>query len=135
MEKANSGHARASASGIPPLHPTFAAMGKVIRCPECAKVYRGLDELEVLRDNDSICLVCNAPIEVPDWDRILASWEDEEDLDDIDDDLDDDWSHEEDEDLFEEEEDDEILRPGLAGGDDDVDVDVDEDEEEEEEPL
>ena len=47
-------------------------MGKVVRCPECSKVYRDPDELEELRDNDSICMVCNAPIEVSDWDRILA---------------------------------------------------------------
>ncbi len=59
-------------------------MGKVVNCLECAKVYRNLEELEDLRDNDAICLVCNAPVEVPDWDRILASYEeDEDDLDDI----------------------------------------------------
>ena len=111
-------------------------MGKVIRCPECAKVYRGPDELEVLRDNDSICLVCNAPIEVSDWDRILASWEDEEDLDDIDDDLDEDWSHDEVDELFDDDddddEDDDGLRPELVG-DADGDGDADEDDEEDEE--
>jgi len=77
-------------------------MGKVVRCPECAKVYRDVEELEELRDNDSICIVCNAPIEVSDWDRILASWEDEEDLDDVDDDLDEDWSEDSDDGGFDE---------------------------------
>ena len=61
-------------------------MGRiVITCPECDKVYRDLEELEDLRDNDSICLACNAPIEVSDWDRVLASHDDDGDLDDIDD--------------------------------------------------
>ena len=96
-------------------------MGKSVRCQECAKVYRDPDELEELRDNDSICLVCNAPIEVADWDRILASWEDEEDLDDVDDDLDedDDWSEDDDDD----DDDDD----GDADGDDDADDDFDDD--------
>ena len=59
-------------------------MGKIIRCPECSEVYRRLERLEDLRDNDGACMVCNAPIEVQDWDRILASHEDD-DLDDVDD--------------------------------------------------
>src|SRR5262245_30741584 len=42
------------------------AMGKTVRCRECGKVYRELDELEDLRDNDSVCLVCNNTIEVAD---------------------------------------------------------------------
>jgi hypothetical protein len=87
--------------GSPLLHST--TMGKVVRCPECAKVYRDAEELEELRDNDSVCVICNAPIEVSDWDRILASWEDEEDLDDVDDDLDD-WSEDEPAEEFEGEE-------------------------------
>ena len=59
-------------------------MGKSVRCPECGEVYRTLVRIEDLRDNDSICLVCNAPIEVADWDRVLASYE-EDDFDDVDD--------------------------------------------------
>lgn len=92
-------------------------MGKTVRCPECAKVYRGPEELEELRDNDSICMVCNAPIEVADWDRILASWDDDEDLDDIDDDLDEDWSSEEDDEdeVFVDDDDlDDDFEPGLG---------------------
>ncbi len=66
-------------------------MGKVVRCPECRKVFDAIEELEDLRSNDSICLVCNAPIEVADWDRVLASYDEDEDLDDLDeDDIDDD---------------------------------------------
>lgn len=116
-------------------------MGKVVRCPECAKVYRGPDELEVLRDNDSICLVCNAPIEVSDWDRILGSWEDQEDLDDIDDDIDNDWSQDDVNDLFEDVDDEDDgdggddgdgddeagLRPELVG---DIDDDIEDEDEE-----
>lgn len=84
-------------------------MGKVVRCPECGKVYRDPEELEELRDNDSICLVCNAPIEVSDWDRILASWEeDETDLDDVDEDVDD-WAEEDDFELDDEDLEDEDL--------------------------
>ena len=88
-------------------------MGKVIRCPECSELYRTLERLEDLRDNDSVCLVCNSPIEVADWDRVLASYEDE-DLDDVDDldevdfddededeDEDEDWETDEDEDFDE----------------------------------
>ena len=62
-------------------------MGKSVHCKECDKVYRELEELEDLRDNDSVCLVCNNTIEVADWDRILASFEDEDgDVDDEDED-------------------------------------------------
>ena len=63
-------------------------MGKVVSCEECRKAYRNLEALEDLRDNDGICLVCNAPIEVEDWDRVLASYEDDDfddDADEIDD--------------------------------------------------
>ena len=101
-------------------------MGKVVGCPECAKVYRDPEELEELRDNDSICMVCNAPIEVADWDRILASWEDEEDLDDVDDDLGEDWS--EDAEDFGEDLDDDDFDPDFDGdGDEDADEASEED--------
>ena len=101
-------------------------MGKVVRCPECAKVYRGPEELEELRDNDSVCMVCNAPIEVSDWDRVLASWEEDEDepaeVDDDDDlDEDDDWSDDEDE--FGDDAEDDL--------DDDFEPDFDDDEDDE----
>lgn len=97
-------------------------MGKIVRCRECGKVYRELDELEDLRDNDSVCLVCNNTIEVADWDRILASYEDDEG--DVEDDEDeDDWEDEESEG---DEEDDEEL------GDEDFDDLGDEEEEEDE---
>lgn len=102
------------------------AMGKAIRCKECGKVYRDLDELEDLRDNDSVCLVCNATIEVGDWDRVLASYEeDEEDLDDIDEE---DW----DEDESEFEEDEEEIDEEVEDDDEDFEPDLDEDEEDEE---
>ena len=104
-------------------------MGKIVRCRECGKVYRELDELEDLRDNDSVCLVCNNTIEVADWDRILASYEDEDgDVED------DDWDEDEaeadeeaDEDVAEEEFDD------LGDEEDEEEDDEDEDEEEDEE--
>ena len=64
-------------------------MGKVVNCDECHKVYRDLEALEDLRENDSICLVCNGPIEVEDWDRVLASFE-EDDFDDVTEDVDED---------------------------------------------
>ena len=82
-------------------------MGKPIRCPECGEVYRTLDRVEDLRDNDGVCLVCNAPIEVANWDRILESYEEEDDLDDVDelDDLDDEDELEDDEEDVEEEDD------------------------------
>ena len=87
-------------------------MGKIVRCRECGKVYRELDELEDLRDNDSVCLVCNNTIEVADWDRILASYEDDEgDVDDDEDDWEDDdveADEDEAEDIAEDEEFDDI---------------------------
>lgn len=64
-------------------------MGKVVSCEECHKVYRSLDALEDLRENDGMCLVCNSPIEVKDWDRVLAS-HGEDDYDDVPDDIDED---------------------------------------------
>ncbi|MCB9884625.1 MAG: hypothetical protein H6838_03980 [Planctomycetes bacterium] len=104
-------------------------MGKIVRCRECGKVYRELDELEDLRDNDSVCLVCNNTIEVADWDRILASYEDDEgDVDDDEDDWEDDdveADEDEAEDIAEDEEFDDI-------DDDEEEEDEDEDEEEEE---
>lgn len=95
-------------------------MGKIVRCRECGKVYRELDELEDLRDNDSVCLVCNNTIEVADWDRILASYEDDEgDVDDEEDDWEDDEVEADDEEAED------------VADDEDFD-DIDEDEEEEE---
>lgn len=97
-------------------------MGKIVRCPECGEVYNNLEKLEDLRDNDGICLVCNAPIEVRDWDRVLASYEDD-DLDGVDEDDDeDDWSDEEEADDDDEDFDD----------DDDEGFDEEDDDEEEE---
>lgn len=58
-------------------------MGRTIRCPECGEVFRELEAIEELRDNDGACVVCNNPIEVADWDRVLASYEDD-DYDDVD---------------------------------------------------
>ena len=97
-------------------------MGRIIRCPECGEVYRELETVEELRDNDGICLVCNAPIEVSDWDRVLSSYDDE-DLDDVDvvsDDDDDEWTG----DVEIDDEDDGFDDPGYDDEDDD-----DEDEE------
>ncbi len=113
-----------------------AIMGKSVTCKECSKVYRELDELEDLRDNDSVCLVCNNTIEVADWDRILASFEDDEgdvdDLDDEDDWDDDDEDEDEDEDDLEagEEVEEEVEEDDVEEEEDDDD---DDDEEEEEE--
>ena len=59
-------------------------MGRAVNCVECGKVFNDLKKLEDLRENDSICLVCNTPIEVADWDLVLASYDDDEDLDDLD---------------------------------------------------
>lgn len=69
-------------------------MGTIVRCSECAAVYRDLEELGDLRDNDSICLRCNGPIEIADWDWLLSTWEEDPDLDDVEegqDEDDDDW--------------------------------------------
>ena len=75
-------------------------MGKSVHCKECGKVYRELEELEDLQNNDSVCLVCNNTIEVADWDRILASFEDE---DGEGDEEDEDWDDDDEEDDDEEE--------------------------------
>ena len=115
-------------------------MGKVVSCEECRKAYRNPESLEDLRDNDGICLVCNSPIKVEDWDRVLASYEgedddeaDEVDEDDFgddaeeepDDDLDDDFG--EDEDFEEFDEDGEPLASGIDDDDDFPDDDDDDD--------
>ena len=112
----------------PASNPT--AMGKIVRCRECGKVYRELDELEDLRDNDSVCLVCNNTIEVADWDRILASYEDDEG--DVEDDEDeDDWEDEESE--GDEEDDVELGDEDFDDlGDEEEEEDEDEDEDEDE---
>lgn len=103
---------------------TQPPMGKTVRCRECGKVYRELDELEDLRDNDSVCLVCNNTIEVTDWDRILASFEEDEgDVEDVEED--DDWEDEAEGDEEESEADEDV--------EEDLDVDGEEDEDEDEE--
>lgn len=106
-------------------------MGKIVRCRECGKVYRELDELEDLRDNDSVCLVCNNTIEVPDWDRILASYEDDEgDVDD-----DDDWEEDDEAEVDDEADDvaDDDFTEDLGDEDEDEEEEEDEDEEDEDE--
>jgi hypothetical protein len=115
---------------------TPTSMGKIVRCRECGKVYRELDELEDLRDNDSVCLVCNNTIEVADWDRVLASYED----DDGDVEEDDDWEEDDDEEEAEEAEgedlgDEDFDDVDEEEDDDDDDDDEDEDEDEDEEPA
>lgn len=122
-------HRHRAGARPPPSTPT--PMGKIVKCRECGKVYRELDELEDLRDNDSVCLVCNNTIEVADWDRILASYEDEDgDVDD------DDWDEDEDAEADEDAEDDvgdedfDDLGDEEEEGDDDEDEDEDEEEEE-----
>jgi hypothetical protein len=104
-------------------------MGKIVRCRECGKVYRELDELEDLRDNDSVCLVCNNTIEVADWDRVLASYEDEDAEADGDDD--DDWE-DDDETEASEEGGEEAGEEDFDEIDDDEDGDDDDDEEDDE---
>ena len=49
-------------------------MGKTIRCDSCRKSYRTLKALEALHENDGICLECENPIEVEDWDAVMDSW-------------------------------------------------------------
>ena len=107
-----------------------AIMGKSVTCKECSKVYRELDELEDLRDNDSVCLVCNNTIEVADWDRILASFEDLDDEDDWDDD---DEDEDEDEDDLEAGE--EVEEEVEEDDDEEEEDDDDDDDEEEEEEV
>lgn len=102
-------------------------MGKIVRCRDCGKVYRDVEELEDLRDNDSACLVCNSTIEVADWDRVLASYEDDDDGGDVDDD---DWDDDE-EDLEDVDDADEDDDEGL--GDDRFEELEDDDDDEDEE--
>ncbi|MGH7151161.1 MAG: hypothetical protein ACREIU_10700, partial [Planctomycetota bacterium] len=52
-------------------------MGKSIRCDTCNRSYRTLKAVEALRDNDGVCLECETPIEVEDWDEVVESWEEE----------------------------------------------------------
>jgi len=102
-------------------------MGKILRCRDCGKVYRDVEELEDLRDNDSVCLVCNNTIEVGDWDRVLASYEDDDD-DDVNEDDDDDWD--DDDHGVDEDDDDDIADDDFEDldGDDDDDEAEDRDE-------
>ena len=119
-------------------------MGKVVSCEECRKAYRNVESLEDLRDNDGVCLVCNNPIEVDDWDRVLASYEDE-DFEEEDDELDeDDFGEDEDEEEDDEDEDDleddfggefgdlddddETITAGMDGDDDDDEDFIDEED-------
>ena len=101
-------------------------MGKIIRCRECGKVYRDVEELEDLRDNDSVCLVCNSTVEVADWDRVLASYEDDEGDGDVDDD---DWDDEDDPETDEDEDDDDLGDSDFEDLDDEDDEDDEEDDE------
>lgn len=95
-------------------------MGRIIRCAECGEIYQELETIENLRENDGICLVCNAPIEVADWDRVLSSYEDE-DFDDVDA-------------ISEVDDDDEEWRGDVEIDDDDFDDDDEFDLDEDEEP-
>ncbi len=101
-------------------------MGKIVRCRECGKVYRDAEELEDLRDNDSVCLVCNSTIEVADWDRVLASYEDDDEDGDVDED---DWDDEDELETDADEDDDDDL--GDSEFEDLEDEDDDEEDEEE----
>lgn len=105
-------------------------MGKILRCRDCGKVYRDVEELEDLRDNDSVCLVCNNTIDVADWDRVLASYEDDEGDGDADDE--DDWDDDDqdlDADGDEDGDDDDAPDDGFEDLDEDEDDDGDDEEE------
>ena len=104
-------------------------MGKILRCRDCGKVYRDVEELEDLRDNDSVCLVCNNTIDVADWDRVLASYEDDEG--DGDDDDEDDWDDDDQDPDADGDEDDDDDDDAPDDGFEDLDEDGDDDEEEE----
>ncbi|MCI0589189.1 MAG: hypothetical protein L0323_20430 [Planctomycetes bacterium] len=52
-------------------------MGKTIRCDTCNRSYRTLKAVEALRDNDGVCLECENPIEVEDWDEVVDSYDEE----------------------------------------------------------
>lgn len=108
-------------------------MGKIIRCAECGERYKTVEAIEELRDNDAICLNCDAEVEVEDWDRVLASYEDD-DLDDVDDDEDAEDDEDEDEGFDDDwrgssgdDEDDDDFELGPEDDEDDDDYD-DEDE-------
>ena len=103
-------------------------MGKILRCRDCGKVYRDVEELEDLRDNDSVCLVCNNTIDVADWDRVLASYEDDEG--DGDDDDEDDWDDDDQDPDADGDEDDDDDDDAPDDGFEDLDEDGDDDEEE-----
>ena len=102
-------------------------MGKIVKCRECGKSYRDPEELEDLRDNDSVCLVCNSTIEVADWDRVLASYEDDDEDSDIDDD---DWDDDDvmDDDIDDDDDDDDDISDEDFDDIDDDDDDDDDDE-------
>lgn len=109
-------------------------MGKIVRCRECGRVYRELDELEDLRDNDSVCLQCNNTIEVADWDRVLASYEEEDgDVDEDDDDWDDDEDVDDADDVGDEDFGDDLEEGEEEEEEEDDDEDEDEDEDDEDE--
>ena len=110
-----------------PPHSRFL-MGKIVRCRDCGKVYRDVEELDDLRDNDSACLVCNSALEVADWDRVLASYEDDEE-DDRDGD-EDDWDDEDDDDLDDDLGGDTADDDDLEGGDQFEALDEDDDDDE-----
>jgi hypothetical protein len=105
-------------------------MGKILRCRDCGKVYRDVEELEDLRDNDSVCLVCNNTIDVADWDRVLASYEDDEGDGDADDE--DDWD-DDDQDLDADDDEDGDDDDAPDDGFEDLDEDEDDDGDDEEE--
>ena len=112
-----------------PSPPNPIPMGKIVKCRECGKVYRELDELEDLRDNDSVCLVCNNTIEVPDWDRILASYEDDEgDVDD-----EDDWEEDEEAESKDEAEEETAAEEFAEDGGEDEEEEEDDDEDDDDE--
>ena len=54
MRQAGTTWAAAPHSSPPNPHAQLSKMGKVVNCLECAKVYRNLEELEDLRDNDEV---------------------------------------------------------------------------------
>jgi hypothetical protein len=78
--KANPPAVRLAPGGPPPggvLRPRRGSgvdMGKTIRCDSCNKSYRTLKAVEALRENDGVCLECDNPIEVEDWDEVVDSW-------------------------------------------------------------
>jgi len=106
-------------------------MGIEIVCPECGRIYRTREQLEMLKDNESLCLKCRAFIDVDDWDEIMASLDDEDiDIsDDFDDDIHIDGIDEEDEEDLDIPEDDDDTLFSEFSSIEDVELDDDEDEE------